>query len=173
MKNKDSRGWGEINYMPLYVWRQVGFHHETRLSEQREVINVHIIAGHQSFPPATFLTPLVVLPEIRLSRWKCILTRIPEKKSFSVIMRPVFYGRVRVSIHSFLERRGFLSFTLQLKSKPTFPACLPSPLALSFSSALWPPANINLLPSASFLGLQSSRLPVHPSLAKVISSRLA
>lgn len=167
---KDSWGWGKsIIYLYVCVWRRVEFDHETKHGKRGEVINFHSNAGHQSLPPATFPMPLAPLPEIRVSHWKCILTPIPEKKSSSVIMKPVSCGRVGVSIHSFHERRGFLSFTLQLKGKPTFSVCLPSAPAISFSSALWPPANTSQLPSASFPGLQSSRLPAHPRLSKVIT----
>jgi hypothetical protein len=117
------------------MWRQVGFYHETRHGDKREVINFYTIPGTSILPTTTFLTPLVRLPEISVSRWKCILTHIPEKKNPSVIMNPMSWGRMGISSHSFLERRGFLSVVFQLKGKPTFPACLPLPSSLAISSS--------------------------------------
>lgn len=118
----------------------------------------------------SFLTPPALRPEIRVSRQKCI----PEKKSISVIMRPGFCGRVGVSIHSFLERRDFLSFTLQLKSKPNLPRLpsLPSCPLLLFcpvTPSKQKPAAFSQLPRVAVKQASSP----HPRLAKVISSSLA
>lgn len=150
----------------------IGFLHE----------NKHIVFGRRYiWIPSWDINSSHQVPFSRpLPRAQRLVTLVGSTFRFTFLKRkalcdkeePVSCGRVRVYIHSLLRRKAFQVLCCSWKANPSSlpaspPAPFPSSLLISLSSALQPPANLEPVPSASFLWLRRlSDSPAHPGLSR-------